>query len=77
MQSSMGEQGGDLTAEQKQLWEMTLEILVSTLEEAAEKVNSATSKLTSLSKDLSVLKGKVDYMITNAKTKIAAESQAL
>lgn len=63
----------ELTSDQKELWELTLNNLVQTLDQSAKSCTEIRTKLEKITRDVTELKSLIEGMVATAKTRVNAE----
>lgn len=62
-----------LTADQEELWKLTLENLVETLDESAKRTTAVRVKLEKITKDVITLKSVIEGMVATARVRVNAK----
>lgn len=62
-----------LSDDQKELWKLTLENLVQTLDQSAKSCTEIRTKLEKITKDVTELKALIEGMVATAQTRVNAE----
>lgn len=66
-----------LSADQKELWKITIENLVQTLDVSSKKCTELKKRLEDITKDITVLKSTITSMVTTSTVKVNAEVDKL